>query len=275
MSRALFWKTLRDARLLLVILVLATVAFELLFVIFVREMLQEMLMQIASVWLEKAPFRRMVNSMLGADLAVELTPTSLMAIGFSHPLMYTFMWVLLLTIGTRGLVGEIDRGTADLLLGLPVSRTAVYGSVSATLVLAAVLISVATVCGAGLGAVFIPLKEPLNLARLWILVANLLALNLAITGLTTLVSSLASRRGTAVATVLTVLLVSFLIQFLAPLWDPARRIECLGLLHYYRPLPAVRTGQWPLADIFTLLAVAMVAWIVGLWYFRRRDIPAA
>ena len=184
MSRALFWKTLRDARLLLVILVLATVAFELLFVIFVREMLQEMLMQIASVWLEKAPFRRMVNSMLGADLAAELTPTSLMAIGFSHPLMYTFMWVLLLTVGTRGLVGEIDRGTADLLLGLPVSRAAVYGSVSATLVLAAVLISVATVCGAGLGAVFIPLKEPINLARLWILVANLLALNLAIAGLT-------------------------------------------------------------------------------------------
>ena len=45
MSRALFWKTLRDARLLLVILVLATVAFELLFVIFVREMLQDLSQQ--------------------------------------------------------------------------------------------------------------------------------------------------------------------------------------------------------------------------------------
>src|SRR5512137_2043879 len=129
MSTAVLWKTLRDSWVLLVVLVAATVLLETLEVYFVREMLAQFEHEFALIFLKNPFIRKVVASALGADLSAEITPTNIMTIGFSHPLMYTFMCVLVLTIGTRALVGEIDRGTADLLLTLPVSRVSVYLSV--------------------------------------------------------------------------------------------------------------------------------------------------
>ena len=274
MSLAVFRKTLRDAFPLLTILVVATVIFEILFVTFEREVLQDVLTQFASFFFQNEPMRRFVSALLGGDLASDLTSTSLMTVGFSHPIMYTFMWVLIISLVTRTTVGEIDRGTADLLLTLPVSRAAVYVTVTTVWVAGAILVSAATITGAWLGEVLSPLKEPLHLSRLALLVYNLLALNLAVGGLTMLISSHLSRRGPAVACMLTVLLIGLLIQFLDPFWHPARRVNFLSLLHYYRPLAVVRSGIWPTGDLLALTGTAVVAWLLGLWRFTRRDIPA-
>jgi len=65
-----------------------------------------------------------------------------------------------------------------------------------------------------------------------------------------------------------------LLNFLGQFWSIAEQIALLGLLHYYRPLPIVRTGDWPVQDIAVLLGLGAVFWSAGLWRFTRRDIPA-
>jgi hypothetical protein len=89
-----------------------------------------------------------------------------------------------------------------------------------------------------------------------------------------LVSSVVSRRALAVGIVLAALLASDLVNLLQEFWAAVRPFSFLGFLHYYRPLPVVRSGTLPVRDIVILLAVGAVAWVGGLWYFRRRDIPA-
>lgn len=77
-----------------------------------------------------------------------------------------------------------------------------------------------------------------------------------------------------VGVILGALLASFLMNFVAQLWPAARRLSFLGILHYYQPLPVVRTGDWPVRNIVILLSIAPITWSLGLWRFTLRDIRA-
>lgn len=272
MSRAVLVKTLRDWSLLIIISTLAIVLFEIAIVRSLIEAANDLAM--LRHWFERPLVRTFIRMALGADFVGDLTPTALCTFGLGHPLLYAVSWALLLAIASGTLAGEIGRGTADLLLALPVSRVAVYLSTSAVWLLSAVLLSGATLAGLSLGERIWPLSQPLDFARLWPVAVNFLALVICVAAATTLVSSLVSRRGVAIGIVLGGLLVSDVVNVLAPFWKLFERISFLGFLHYYRPLSIVRTGEFPTCDIAVLLVGALLAWLAGLWHFARRDIPA-
>ncbi len=270
MNLSIFRKALRDALPMLLATFVAIIAFEVLFVRAVDEMPSDM----GSQWL-KLPFvKRMVRTLIGSDILDHMTPTGFMSIGFAHPLVYAFTWTLLLATGSRVMAGEVDRGTADLLLSLPVSRRGVYVSLSAMMVLIAIPISAAPLVGVAIGERLFPLQEPIRYSPLSILMVNLFALDLAVIGATLLFSARASRRGSPIAIVMALLLSSFLLNFLGQFWSAAERLGFLGLLHYYRPLPIISDGVWPVRSLLTLAAAACLAWGGGLWLFVRRDVPA-
>ncbi len=270
MSVAVVKKTARDALMLWVIVVLGILLFECLLV----RALGEFTDQITELWAKMPLLRNLVKALVGADMAEDLTATSLVTIGFSHPLLYTFVWGFLLATCTRVVGGEIDRGTADLLLALPVSRARVYASVSTVWVLAGIAVCLAPLVGIWLAESAFPMREPLELARLRTVPLNLFALYLAIGCATMLTSSLVARRGPAIGLVLAGLLGSFLLSFLGQFWSLAERLSFLGILHYYRPLECMRAGSWPLKEIGVLCGGAAVLWLAGLWRFSQRDIPA-
>jgi len=269
-NAALVRKTVRDTLPLFLLLVAAIVIFE---TLFMRAM-SEFAAEITEIWFKQAVIRRLIQTMLGADLAVDLTATGLVTVGFAHPLLYAFTWTFLLATITRALVAEVERGTADLLLTLPVARWQVYTSISVVWVLVGPVLSFAPLLGLLLGEKWSPLWEPLERGKLVLLCFNLLALYLAIGGCAMLVSSLVSRRGHALAILLGGLLASLLINFLSQFWSVAERFGFLGILHYYRPLPIIRSGDWPTGALAVLAAVAILSWFGGLWRFVRRDIPA-
>jgi ABC-type transport system involved in multi-copper enzyme maturation permease subunit len=269
-SAAVIRKTTRDALPLALIVVLGILALECLLVRALGEFADDLL----EIWSRHAFLTRLVKALLGADLSEDVTATSLMTIGFAHPLLYAMVWGFLLATCTRATGGEIDRGTADLLLSLPVSRARVYISVSVVWALAGIPECLAPMVGIWLGEIASPLSEPLDLSRLCIAPPNLLALYLAIGGGTMLISSVVSRRGPAIGIMLGVLLGSFLLSFLAQFWSTAKQLSFLGILNYYRPLEYVRTGQWPIGDIAVLCGSALVLWLAGLWWYCRRDVPA-
>lgn len=272
MNRALLLKTLRDRTPLLVVLMLGIVALELA----IARMLIELGANLAhvEVWLELPLIRNMLELILGADLLGDLTPTTSATFGLAHPMLWVLAWAMALTVGTGVLAGEMDSGTADLLLTLPISRRTVYVTTSTVLLFGTVLLSVTPLAGLWLGLRIWPPEQPVEFRRLWPVAANLAALNAAVAGVTMLVSSVVSRRGKAVGYVLGALLVSDLVNVLAQYWSVAKPISFLGFLHYYRPLLTVRSGQLPWDDILVLLALALSTWLAGLWYFCRRDIPA-
>jgi ABC-2 type transport system permease protein len=267
---AVIRKTIRDSLPLLVIITAAVILLETLLAAVISDFSKEL----EYLWLKKPIFSRFAEILLGADLGDELSSSALMTIGFAHPLLFALTWTFVLTTCSRVLVGEIERGTADLLLTLPISRASIYVSVSAVWTLAGIPICLGVLIGSRLGAQLFGLSEPPTLSRLAIVGANLLALFLAAGAAMQFASSVASRRAPAVGCVLAVLLASFLLSFLGQFWSVAERVRFLGLLHYYRPLLVVRSGEWPVRDLVVLLGLGLVLWTAGLWRFSRRDIPA-
>jgi ABC-2 type transport system permease protein len=270
MNVAILRKTLAESAGLCLAVVLGIVAFEVFLVAAAREFTDEL----SHIWFSNTFIRRLLHAMVGADIGTELTPALLLSVGFVHPFVYALTWTLIVTFCTRGLVGEIDRGTADLLLTLPVSRMAVYVSVSVVWLGMGVVASAAPLIGVWLGVTCFPFWEPVQIGRFWIASVNLFALYLAIGGLTLMVSAWSSRRGVAVGMALGYLFFSVMAHFLGAFWRPAEVMSVVGVLEYYRPLAAVRTGAWPVTDLCVLIGVGLAAWGAGLIRYRRRDIPA-
>ncbi|MFH1747524.1 MAG: ABC transporter permease subunit [Planctomycetota bacterium] len=271
MIAAVIHKSWRDSWMLLVVAFLALISFEMLVV----RALSELPADSARMWLERPLLRDFMRVLLGADLAAALTPTGLMTVGFGHPFVYALTWAILVTLCTRTTVGEIDRGTADLLLSLPSSRAAIFLGTSSVWVLAGIPVCLGPLIGIWIGERWCPLWEPVNFGRLMVVSVNLWLLYLCVGGLTVFVSGLVIRRGNAIAAVLAIVLASVLLNFIAMLWPAAERVAFLGILHYYRPLPCIRSEDWPLSDMLVLGTVAALGWMLGMWRFCRRDIPAA
>lgn len=267
MNRAVLVKTLRDTLPLTVTLILGILILEVVFVRVAREVSPGLEIVANNVFL-----RKMVRLSLGADLFADLNPTSYVTIGLVHPLLFAMVYTFVLTTCTRVLAGEIDGGTADLLLTRPVSRCAVYVSTSAVWIGAATVLSLTPWLGIAIAEQFSPFKQPIELHRFGIAVVNLAAYVICIGALTTLFSAIVNRRIAAIAAMLGVLFASYALNFIAQFWTPAERVAWLSLMNYYSPLAVVRTQTWPVLDLGVLLGLSAVTWLAGLIYFTRRDV---
>ncbi len=270
MSRAVVLKTARDSFVLLLLVLAAIVTLEMLYVLAMGRLAHDLL----DIW-RKIPFLKDVMRVLvGVNISGDVSATTLTTLGLVHPVLLATSWAFLLTVCTRDITGDIDAGIADLVLTLPLPRAAIYTGTTVVWVVACALFAAAAWCGIALGEQVFHPPEPLVLHRLLIPVVNLCALLLAIGGVSMLVSALSSRRVVAVAIMLAILLASFLVNFLEVFIDQMRYVSFLGFMHYYRPVDAVRTGQWPVGQLAVLLIGGATAWTIGLWRFNRRDIPA-
>ncbi len=268
MNRGLLLKSLVDARAVTVLLAVAMLLAE-----GVLSYVLPTVMQDFSGQLLQVPFfRTIISALLGADIGDTLVPETFIAIAWVHPVVLAILWTHAIVLCTRVPVGEIDRGTIDLLLSLPVSRWQVY--VAETVVFLATGLAVLGMCMLGhrLGILSLAPQERPGLGRMMVIAANLYCLYMAVGGLAFLVSAASNRRGRAVAAVFGILLASFLLNFLAQFWSPAQTLSFLSLLNYYQPLPLVRTGQLPVGDMVILTGFAAVTWTTGGVWFARRDV---
>ena len=270
-NASLVRKTVRDHALLFGLTVAAVVLFEMFFVLAMRSMAYEL-----KSFVSHRPFlQNLFRMLLSLDLRMGTSINILLAVGFVHPFLFATTWGFMIAIGTRITVGEIDRGTADLLFTLPLSRGTIYVSTTAVWIVAALILSACAWLGLWLGTLVFPPREPVSLARMGIATVNLVALCLAVGGVTSLVSCLVNRRGVAVGILVALLLFSFLINFLGVFIEFFRTIGFLGLLDYYRPVESARDGTWPVRNLLILSLVAIAGWTGGLFVFRRKDVPVA
>ena len=77
--------------------------------------------------LASLPFvRTVIQALFGTEIGDELTLQMMQAILWVHPVVLSLVWAHEIVLCTRIPVSEIDRGTIDVLLGLPVSRRTIY-----------------------------------------------------------------------------------------------------------------------------------------------------
>jgi hypothetical protein len=216
--------------------------------------------------------RGLLKAMLGTEVGDRIGSPLFHSIAWVHPVVLALTWAHALVSCTRVPAGEVDRGTVDVLLGLPVSRWEVFLSETLVWLICGTAILAAALGGNVIGALNLPAEQRPQLSRLLIVVVNLFSLYVAVGGLAWLVSSFSDRRDRALTVLFLALLALFLLNYLAEVWQPLQRIVFLSPLHYHRPVNVLGNGSWPWKDIGVLLAVGSAMWAAAGVVFARRDL---
>ena len=266
MNRGLIIRSLRETWTTTLLFGLALMLFECA-ISFVLPRFQQ---QFSQQWLQMAFIQNIIKAMVGTDIAGGAGPEIFSSIPWVHPVVLAVIWAHAIIFCTRVPAGEVDRGTADVLLSLPVTRWTLHISETAAWAGSALLLLSLGILGNSIGSALS--GTPWHIARIAVVALNLLALYLAVGAFAWLMSALSDRRGRAIATAFVVVITSFLLNYLAQFWEPLERIAFLSILRYYRPVFALKDGVIPIRDILVLSAAAAALWTAAGVISARRDL---
>lgn len=268
MMRGLLAKSWRETRLMTFVFAGFLCAFQVLLAFVTMRFFGDELEE----WIQSGFIRTVMNAMLGADVAEQFGPEALLSIAWVHPMTLYMLFAHGMIVGTRLPVGEVERGTIDLLLGLPVSRAAAFSAEALNALCSAVLLCIASGLG-HIGGHALAGGEHMAIAlNAGPVLVNILAVYATVAALSCLLSTLTDRRWYALGVTFLVVEAWMLIAYIAPFWTPARYAAYGSIMHYYRPLEVIRDGHWPLWDIIMLFVFAAVLWGIAARIFRRRDL---
>ncbi len=268
MNLGIILKTVREVWVVTLIFVVGVALFE----GFLTYLIPTYFDEFAGHVLEIKFVRNIITAILGTDVGEKIGPAAMLSFSWVHPILLLTLWGQEIALCTRTPAGEIDRGTIDVLLGLPVSRWQIY--ISETIIwLGTGLLLVLVAVGAHLTVrSFVAEDMRIPVDRILVVAINLYSLYIAFGGVVWLVSALSDRRGKAMGICFALVLTSMLLNFIITMWEPAKSIQFLSLLDYYRPWQIFQSEAWPMRDILTLATTGLSFWLAGAWVFVRRDV---
>jgi ABC-2 type transport system permease protein len=301
MTFILVRKLLRDVRLALLAVALLLAAFECLW-IKIAERLSGHLLPLLQ-WLaagrnilprqvEEEIFRgpgQLIRTFIGGEQVSIFRPADLLSIGYVHPLVQTILWIWAVGRASGAVAGEVDRGTMDLLLAQPVSRARlILAHLGVDLVVIPVL-CLSMWAGVWLGAWAVGVLDvgaPRDVMALRVnplsgaaALPTVAALVFAVSGYTMWLSAGGRYRSRVVAAAVLLTLVQLLINVVGQLWPAVEPLRPFTVFYYYQPQAILLRDDWP-ADpavwlrLAVLLGVGAAGYLMALWVFCRRDLPA-
>src|SRR6478736_5727977 len=138
-------KLLRDVRVALGVVMLLLFAFQLLWAKVTQRIVGEVIAQLQALGLPIAALRqvlfnqsgKVVQTLMGGENISIERAQDLLSIAYVHPLTQTILCIWAVGRAAGAIAGEIDRGTMELLLAQPISRS--------QLILAHLLLDVVTI----------------------------------------------------------------------------------------------------------------------------------
>ena len=194
--------------------------------------------------------------------------------GFIGAEELNFMWPLIVLVfvimaASSFVAGEIDRGTVELWLSVPVARWRLLSAKQIALLIGIVVlaaITVALIAVAGRLA-----NEPLATSGLLATGVVLSALCIAVGGYTSLFSSIFSSRGSAAGLAAGVTIGSYLLGILSGISKDFDWLKYLSITSAFHPQQALLNGAADAGEVSVLMAVGVVTALVSLAVFQRRD----
>lgn len=226
---------------------------------------------------ESAKFNELVQSYPKALLeAFNIEQLQLTTIaGFISVEHFGFMWPLmaiLLMVSTAGqaVAAEIERGTMALLLSLPIGRFRLYLAKYLAGIVILLVFAMFSI------AVVVPLVHwtgysisAANVARVFVLSV---CFGWAVYGVSFMVSAWVRERSRVYVVMAGGLILMYVANIASGLVKSLDKLKYVSIFHYYTPDKALVLGQLQNVSVLVFVAVAIVASIVGMVWFVRRDI---
>lgn len=195
--------------------------------------------------------------------------------GFLSTEQYSFMWPLLMILMTLGfaggaIAGEIETGTAEILLSQPITRTKIFiarylaGFVSVVIF---VFISVFSA---------IPFMEIYNtgykLENFSSLTILAFLFSLAVYSIGMLFSAAFSDKGKVFFMTGGILVLMYILNIVASIKDSLSDLKYASFFYYFNPANALIKNEIDNWSYLIFLGTAVLCFIVGIIYFSKRDI---
>ena len=211
-----------------------------------------------------------------ADLA---TPTGQLSVLYVHlvTMLVCVGWAV--GRGSDSISGEINRGTMDLILSLPVRRASVMIVPGVVAALGAAVLAGSVWLGTLLGVSTVELHGDVALRQLLPGALNLFTMTFCLTGITTLLSSFSRDRWRTIWLAGGVFLVSMIVKMVSRLWKEGEWLKYLSFLTAFQPQELIlmdsSTPEVVLQYNGTLVGLGLLCYLAAAVIFIRRDIPAA
>jgi len=212
------------------------------------------------------------NTIMGVDSSASGVAEIAYTLAWSHPVIVALLFAHAIIVTTRVPSGEIQSGTLDVLLGLPISRWELFISETTAWLLTAAFVVGSMFAGSYIGSFWVKPENQPNWSVMGIVLANLAMVYVLIGVCGLLASVFNDRRGRAVLFVMIFAAASVLVNYLELLWEPAKRIGFLSVLHYYRPALILREAAWQWKDMAILGGASAALWTIAGVKLARRDL---
>ena len=284
MQRALWTKSFRDSAALLAALTVLLFAFNVLFVwmsshIQLDIKLDEVsgVIQVALAPMLKGMFKNF-ERLSGVPFEDVGTREGLLALAYVDPIvLFTFViWGI--GRGSDTVSGPLGRGTLEMIVAQPVSRTAILVPQAAVAALGCFVLALATWLGTCVGIALVPLETDVNPLAFLPAAANLFGLGFFLAGFTTLISSLDTYRARTIGIAAGFFIVQLIIKIVARMADGFEWLLSCTFLGAFEPQVLIRDWQTagPQLAQFNgvLIGLGLLSFVVAGVIFARRDLPA-
>jgi len=216
--------------------------------------------------------RYIMAALLGTEVSAQMGPQAFSAFPWVHPAVLAVMWAHGIMFCTRVPVAEVEQGTIDVLLALPVRRSSILVSDTFVWIVWGCVLAGFAFVGNVIGGFISTSDAPVAILPRVGVAANLVCVYLCVGAVARMLSSICERRSRAIGAAFAVVVASFAMQTLAMFNEGFAGLSFLGLMKYYRPLQILGDGGWAVGDMAVLLVVAGVLWGASVVLFARRDI---
>lgn len=261
-------KTLRDH---LGFLIFALVVVGLMQLLIFTMVSQLEIVSVLQVFLAQLPAA--VRETLGEELLAQASIAGVVAFGYNHPLVLALMSILAVVLPAKHIAGEIETGTMESILSLPVKRISIVLSLWLFSALALFLVLSGAWLGTFMGTVIFQKGDVLPFVNVFRIGFNLWLLMMTINAYTFLISAYSREGGRASLGAGGLTLFFYFLNLIAGIWPAIGFLRPFSVFHYYRPAQ-IMAGEGGLAENLAVLgALAVVASAIAMRRIVTRDIP--
>jgi ABC-2 type transport system permease protein len=238
--------------------------------------------------LNEAEIRRLLESdsddfgriqwMRNLGVAERPTSVAIMMAFWNHPFIVLLISIWAIGRGSAAVSAEIERGTLDMILSRPVSRSTYLASQVLVATVGLLILPTALLAGASMAVRYNVLREPPTFETLLKPVLNLSALGLPIYGYTLLASALdqVRWRPTSIGSVLTLGgFIAYVISMIPVLQEMSWRpwLARISIFKAYNPVELVTTGESLQFNLLILSGIGVSMIALAFVAFAIRDLP--
>jgi len=195
------------------------------------------------------------------------------AFGFNHPMVLVLLVFIAINIPVKHIAHEIENGSMELLLSLPVKREWVITNLWLTGVAILFIVILASLVGSLLAIyTFHSISIGISL-KLLMISTNLWLLCVLIMSYTLLFTTLGKRSSFSANLAAMFTLAFYMVFFVSQLWDAIEFTGAMNIFNYYQPQDIMMGRESFVVDSIVLFFASIVCLLVAVWQFKRRDIP--